>query len=814
MTTWSVRGQRGRGRRGGRSGLVVLAAVGSVCGAGGVALGQPCGPAPTWSQIAALPAQITPRFSTAISNETTRNRVVLFGGIAPFPNLDQGDTWVYDGTSWTLAATTGPDPRGGHRMAFDPQRGRTVLYGGLGPNVGPFDQTWEWDGTTWERVFANEPSRRTGFALSYGGTVNGVGQTVLYGGFGFVDGNATVFDQTWVYDGTSWQEIFPRGTPPALDGIAMAYDPVRNRVVLFGGTDFDFNFYDQTWELDLSSTPPEWTQVLAAGPEARAQHEMVFNAATGRVLLVGGSNGNQQLTDAWEFNGTSWVQVASERPEISGPAGRTAIGFFQPPTGPGRAIQLTAAPSATYRLSGGAWVLDSTPILPALRDYALANDAANGRTLMFGGSNALNNAIGELWSFNGTQWSNLSVGLAGPQPARRESAGLAVGGTPARAVLFGGFNESDLLNDTWVFGGGAWTQVPTSPAGPSPRYSHSLAFLPGTGQTVLHGGQDFDGNVLGDTWVFNGTAWTQVNTVGGPGPRARYSLAYDAGRQQVVLFGGRDENFQPRNDTWGFNGTTWTLIASNGPLPRQSGALAYDAAVGRLVLVGGQDDQGLALNDTWTLVGNSWTRLDTPGPTISNPNSVGRSNLSAAWVPSLSRTVIFGGFDGEGLLGDTQGFTQSATLPAVITTHPVGGLRFAGTTVTLTGGATSTRPQISYQWRRDGQDIVNGPTPAGSSISGATTPTLTITSVRPGDVGRYDLAVTTDCGTVFTGAADLRVDFCPGDFNRDGNVSVGDLFDYLTAYFAQDFTADFNFDGVIAVQDIFDFLGVWFTPCG
>ena len=820
MTTWLIGGNRdlatGPGLRAVSARLGAMAAVGAVyavCGMTSMAAGQACGPAPTWTQIATLPAQITPRFSTAISSETTRNRVLLFGGIAPFPNLEQGDTWEYDGSSWTRVATTGPGARGGHRMAFDVQRARTVLYGGFGPGLPPVDETWEWNGSAWTQVFANEPSKRSGFALSYAGTFNGTGRTALYGGFGSVAGAATVFDETWIYDGVSWQQLAPVGTPPALDGVAMAFDPNRNRVVLFGGTDFDFNFYDQTWELDLSATPPTWTQVIAPGPEARAQHEMVFNAASGRVLLVGGTNGNQTLTDSWEFNGTSWVQVASQRPEISGPGGNTAIGFFQPTTGTGRAIQLTAAPSATYRLSGGSWVLDGTPILPALRDSALASDPANGRTLMFGGSNALNSAIGELWSFNGTQWSNLSVGLSGPRPARRESAALAVGGTPARAVLFGGFNETGPLNDTWIFANSAWTQIPTAPAGPGPRYGHALVFLANTGQTILFGGQDPDGTVLGDLWRFNGTTWSQVTATGGPGPRARYAAAYDPSSQQLVLFGGRDENFQPKNDTWGFNGTTWTLIASGGPLPRQSAALAYDAAVGRLVLVGGQDDQGQALNDTWTLVGNSWTRLDTPGPTIANPNSFGRSNLSAAWVPSLNRTIIFGGFDGEGLLGDTQGFAQAATLPAVVTVQPVGGDRFAGSTITLTGAATSTRPLISFQWRRDGQNLSNGQTPAGSSISGATSPSLTITSARPGDRGRYDLAITTDCGTVFSGVADIRINFCPGDFNRDSAVTVGDIFDYLAAFFSQDFSADFNFDGQVSVQDIFDFLSAWFAPC-
>lgn len=38
-----------------------------------------------------------------------------------------GDTWVWDGSSWTSVETGGPSPRSDHAMAYDTVRGRTVL---------------------------------------------------------------------------------------------------------------------------------------------------------------------------------------------------------------------------------------------------------------------------------------------------------------------------------------------------------------------------------------------------------------------------------------------------------------------------------------------------------------------------------------------------------------------------------------------------------------------------------------------------------------------------------------------------------------
>lgn len=49
------------------------------------------------------------------------------------------------------------------------------------------------------------------------------------------------------------------------------------------------------------------------------------------------------------------------------------------------------------------------------------------------------------------------------------------------------------------------------------------------------------------------------------------------------------------------------------------------------------------------------------------------------------------------------------------------------------------------------------------------------------------------------------------DYNNDGQISVQDIFDFLTGWFAQASGADFNHDGTISPQDIFDFLACWFN---
>ena len=54
---------------------------------------------------------------------------------------------------------------------------------------------------------------------------------------------------------------------------------------------------------------------------------------------------------------------------------------------------------------------------------------------------------------------------------------------------------------------------------------------------------------------------------------------------------------------------------------------------------------------------------------------------------------------------------------------------------------------------------------------------------------------------------------CRADFNQQGGVTVQDIFDFLSAWFANQPAADFNQQGGITVQDIFDFLSAWFAGC-
>jgi hypothetical protein len=122
---------------------------------------------------------------------------------------------------------------------------------------------------------------------------------------------------------------------------------------------------------------------------------------------------------------------------------------------------------------------------------------------------------------------------------------------------------------------------------------------PADGGVLLFGGFDGD-DPVGDTWIWNGTDWTQRFPAHAPKVRYGMGMAYDAANDQVTLFGGRRFN-----DTWTWDGADWTdrtIKHAPAPYQRNDLGLAYDAGHSQVVLFGG------CCGDTWTWNGSAWTQ--------------------------------------------------------------------------------------------------------------------------------------------------------------------------------------------------------------
>lgn len=342
--------------------------------------------------------------------------------------------------SWSPVAGTAP-PGTSPTISFDRARNVSVLtvYGGS-----LTIQAWERGGGGWgvRGSTATQTNGRQQMASAFD-SVRGV--TVVFGG-----GQAYVGDnETAEWNGSTWLPVVPPLSPLPRTRHAMTFDAARGVSVMFGGTLGAVSpvFYQDTWTWDGSS----WTQRFPlAFPSIRCGHAMAYDSARGRVVMFGGtlSSPATYYSDTWEWDGSNWFERV-----LAGPA-----------------------PSPRH-------------------EHAMAYDPTARVTYLFGGFDPSGNPLGDLWSFDGARWTQLTTASS---PARRGDCGLAFDVARGRLVLFGGLNANwasylnssgpPFLRDTWEYTPGivgSFTSFGAGCAGSrgTPTLRAHLGSVPAAGQT-------------------------------------------------------------------------------------------------------------------------------------------------------------------------------------------------------------------------------------------------------------------------------------------------------------------------------------------
>jgi len=118
-----------------------------------------------------------------------------------------------------------------------------------------------------------------------------------------------------------------------------------------------------------------------------------------------------------------------------------------------------------------------------------------------------------------------------------------------------------------------------------------------------------------------------------------------------------------------------------------------------------------------------------------------------------------------------------------------------GLTLTLSAASASGYTNVSFQWKRNGVDVNDGPGGAsagGGTVSGASgtlaspsdgaSVSLIIAGVQASDAGDYTIEFDNTCNTATSSIATVSVNTCPGDLNADGFVNDTDFGIFATAY--------------------------------
>ncbi len=99
----------------------------------------------TWKQLPASAVPSAYPLPYAMLAPNPNGGDVLFDGT--------GNTWTWDGTTWTKRNGSGPGVRAGVGMAYDPDSKTVILYGGVAAAPGGmYADTWTWDGARWQRA--------------------------------------------------------------------------------------------------------------------------------------------------------------------------------------------------------------------------------------------------------------------------------------------------------------------------------------------------------------------------------------------------------------------------------------------------------------------------------------------------------------------------------------------------------------------------------------------------------------------------------------------------------------------------------------
>ncbi|MEQ1833611.1 MAG: kelch repeat-containing protein [Candidatus Eisenbacteria bacterium] len=315
---------------------------------------------------------------------------------------------------WASAPSFGPPALSEPAVAQDPVSHRVFVVGNSGTGNGALTQTFEFVATgsgaggyldlaalggqtipalIRKKLLVDVPGRRL---ILVGSTPADPYRPVLH---------SMPIDGPYVWTAL----VSPANSPSLRNGMSAVADPRTHRFYFFGG-DSAGTYSNSTYMLTVHGAPT-WTRVTGPAPSARSGHAAVFDPVSDRMIIFGGRNASGYRSDTWQMTFTDTPNLSQHARQI--PVGLAAL--------VPRSESMAFMDAANHRLLvvggrtpvqtlGDAWELSLDAEVPewteiagtapvARRAGAALRDDASGRLWLLGGTDLGGTPVTDVWSY-------------------------------------------------------------------------------------------------------------------------------------------------------------------------------------------------------------------------------------------------------------------------------------------------------------------------------------------------------------------------------------------------------------------------------
>jgi FG-GAP-like repeat/FlgD Ig-like domain/Galactose oxidase, central domain/Kelch motif len=437
-----------------------------------------------WSQLSSSGVDAT---GARVVMDPVRNRLVLCAG-GPVMTCVGNQTMQFDLSShgWSTLATGGPAGRVGHIAVYDPVQDRLIVHAGTEPGCAQNYYFWYQDvlalsfaTLTWSDVtpVVTRPPVRSRALMAY---IPARNEAMVVGGM--PDGHFGAATDVWKLDlsgAPTWSSVVPLAAPPVsgFSGSSVVYDPVRDRMLLFGGNSTGAGGPSTALSCLALGSSPAWQSLAVSGspPPQRGFHTAIYDPVGDRMIVFGGNTGSGSdglvYDDLWQLTLNEPMTWSQLFPTGTRPGPRYRHGAVYDPVRqrmlvtlgriPGGITSETWALSLTGPLQWTQILPDGVPPAVTSRDIPPIYDSARDRLVYFDG-------VGTTFELNlaGTPtWTPLPFPSS---PPNRVAAATIYDVAGDRMIAYGGEGSSERFTCSFCSPMSATSDLWIMPFPPAP----------------------------------------------------------------------------------------------------------------------------------------------------------------------------------------------------------------------------------------------------------------------------------------------------------------------------------------------------------